>query len=81
MSTPAEEPAAWVLPGQVIGLFERDGRRVARVALRPGTAVEVESGVIPEVRLGDPVLVEARVVASSVRPDAPDPEERDPRRR
>ena len=66
------------LQGEVIEIFERDGRRHARVRLESATFVDVSIESLGDLHLGDRVLVGGALDVEGVReePHVPD----DPRR-
>ena len=54
------------LPGEVIETFEKGGRRIAKVALK-SCHVDVSIDAIPDVHLGDMVLLEADIAVQKIK--------------
>ncbi len=65
----AESPSgqALSLAGEVVLIFERGGRRVARVRLEPPTIVDVPAEGLGDVHLGDRVVVSGSLAVDRVR--------------
>jgi len=64
------EPAAgraMSLAGEVVEIFERGGRRVARVRLEPATIVDIPAESLGDVHLGDRIVVSGSIAISDVR--------------
>jgi hypothetical protein len=59
--------ATFPLVGQVVETFEREGRQIAKVALRP-CCVEVPLAPSTDAHLGDTVMMEAGITIQNVEP-------------
>ena len=53
-------------PGEVIEIFERDGRRIAKISLK-SYHIDVPIDSIPDVHLGDTLVLEADVTVQQVK--------------
>lgn len=53
--------------GEVIAVFERNARRVAKILIHP-TALEVDVEKIPDAHLGDQVTLETQLILENIRP-------------
>ncbi len=53
--------------GEVVEIFEREGRRFARILLAPHVVCDVTAENCAEAHLGDRVLVAGRVIIHEVR--------------
>ncbi len=53
--------------GEVVEILERDGRRVAKVMLKPRTVLNVTAGTIREVHLGDRVVITGAITIERVK--------------
>jgi hypothetical protein len=55
------------LAGEVVLIFERGGRRVARVRLEPATIVDISAESLGDVHLGDRIVVSGSLAIERVR--------------
>lgn len=67
MATQSMAPQALSIQGEVIEIFERQNRSVARVRLESPTMVEVSADGLGELHLGDRVVVSGWLAVDGVR--------------
>jgi hypothetical protein len=56
-----------LLEGQVVELFEQDGERRARIVLRLPAVLDIAAGAMPDIHLGDRVVVDGSITVTAVR--------------
>ncbi len=54
------------LEGEIVEIFEREGRRLARIVLNPQIVCEVTASGFEDAHLGERVIVEGRVTIEHV---------------
>ncbi len=54
------------IEGEIVEIFERNGRRVARIVLSPQLVCDVPADAFSDAHLGDRVVVDGRVTIEQV---------------
>jgi hypothetical protein len=54
------------MEGDIVEIFERNGRRFARIVLTPQVVCEVDAGDFADAHLGDRVVVKGHVTIEQV---------------
>lgn len=69
MSSELDPSRPLSLEGRVVEIFERSGLRLARVRLDPFTVLDVATGSLGDLHLGDHVVITGSLAVERIRQD------------
>ena len=63
------KPGALTFRGEVVGIFEKQGLRLAKIKVETCSVLDIAAECFEEAHLGDGVVIDARITIDDIKPE------------